>query len=131
MLDIINKSFYKIDVDKNKIEFYSNDGDKYIMEHEQDCCEQVFIEDINGDINDLLNTPILKYEEVTKRGDNTDDESSTWTFYKFATIKGYLTIRWLGISNGYYSESVDFYKHKQSFLKELRDHKLNIILDKK
>ena len=81
------------------------------MYHEQDCCEYVRVYDINGDVDDLLNSPITQVEEVTSSEDEmelNDPDSFTWTFYKFATIKGYVTIRWLGESNGYYSERVSF-----------------------
>ncbi|WP_423219682.1 DUF7448 domain-containing protein [Clostridium hydrogeniformans] len=54
---------------------------------------------------------MLKLEESTSN-ENTKDyrgaESFTWIFYKIATSKGYVTIRWHVESNCYYSESVDF-----------------------
>jgi len=37
---------------------------------------------------------------------NEYEESYTWTFYRFRTRKGSVTVRWYGSSNGYYSEDV-------------------------
>lgn len=91
--------------------FWSIFGPKFVFCHKQDCCEQVLIEDICGDINDLVNTPILLAEELISISPNKDrDESCTWTFYRFVTAKGAVTVRWYGSSNGYYSESVDLIK---------------------
>jgi hypothetical protein len=42
---------------------------------------------------------------VTQEGERKSeyDDSSTW-LYKFATVKGYVTIRWYGTSNGYQNQ---------------------------
>lgn len=88
--------------------FCTDNNEFYKMYHEQDCCESVSIEEVIGDLDDLIGSPITMAEEVIQDGDTDDYMSQTWTFYKFATNKGYVTIRWLGESNGYYSESVDF-----------------------
>ena len=101
----------EINEEEDEITFTDSEGVKYLMYHDQDCCEEVNIEDICGDINNLLNTPIVLAEEVINTDEVEDegytDYSCTWTFYKLATIKGYVTIRWYGVSNGYYSETVD------------------------
>lgn len=95
------------------LEFVCDDGLRYVMYHEQDCCEGVAVEDICGDLNDLIGSPIVKASEDTNSDEpkpNEYSESFTWTFYNIATAKGHVTIRWLGESNGFYLESVSIKK---------------------
>jgi hypothetical protein len=89
--------------------FVTTEGREFRMYHSQNCCEYVTIEDTCGELTDLIGVPILMAEKITNE-DNLPgrDDMELWTFYKFATIKGYVTIRWYGGSNGYYSVSVDF-----------------------
>lgn len=104
---IISHTFYG---DTITFEVMGLDNEQYFMHHEQDCCEYVYIEDVIGNMRDLIGYPLLMAEKMTKSGDG--DEYTEWTFYKFATIKGYVTIRWCGTSNGYYSVDVEFSKLK-------------------
>ncbi len=111
--------------------FRTTDGREFHMLHQQDCCEGVTLEDVTGNFDDLIGNPITMAEVVTYGGGDDGNwespkrvgewpedvpeleytpESYTWTFYKLATVKGYVTLRWFGESNGYYSESVDFYE---------------------
>jgi hypothetical protein len=93
--------------------FETAEGKRFVFAHDQDCCEHVYIEDVCGDLQDLVGEPLLRAEESEGLGpvefNEEDHESVTWTFYKFATRKGYVDVRWLGESNGYYSERVDLF----------------------
>lgn len=93
--------------------FTFDDGSHLRMWHDQDCCEDVSLADIVGDLADIIGAPLVMAEEVSSAARPEDapegsggDSSETWTFYKFATVKGYVTLRWCGSSNGYYSEEM-------------------------
>ena len=115
MAQMLGKTFVQVTgaVGNFDLLFETANGERFMFSHQQDCCERVDINDIVGDLQDLVGEPLLLAEEVQGETpvdfDEGDHESVTWTFYKFATRKGYVDVRWLGESNGYYSEGVDLF----------------------
>lgn len=100
------------------ITYTSECGQQFRMLHHNDCCETVYIEDVEGDINDLIGSPILVAETVQDAMQQAmnliiplpekNGQCEQWTFYRLATAKGWVVIRWYGDSNGYYSTDVSF-----------------------
>jgi hypothetical protein len=118
--ELVGKTITAIERTEDEIKFVTSEGEIFKMYHDQDCCEFVYIESVTGDLENLIGTPILKAEESESSEFPPVDEhewesdSYTWTFYKLATVKGWVDIRWYGTSNGYYSESVSFEKIKEA-----------------
>ncbi len=115
LTDLIGKVLTKIDQSFDEMRFTTDAGEVYRFYHSQNCCESVAIEDVIGNLDDLVGAPLVMAEEVTSNESPEGitmeyQDSFAWTFYKFATTKGYVTVRWYGESNGYYSVSVYFEK---------------------
>jgi len=113
---IIGKTLTSINLHGvGSLDFEFDDGSVYEMTHQQDCCESVELTEVHGILDDLIGEPIIVAECSTDDNlgpESQHDESYTWTFYKLRTRKTDVTLRWYGTSNGYYSESVDFFKIK-------------------
>lgn len=86
--------------------FVLDDGRAFKMLHHNDCCESVDLVDVCGDVADLLDAVVLDAREEMSEDQSGKYDSATWTFYIIRTQKGTVTLRWLGTSNGYYSETV-------------------------
>lgn len=108
--ELLGKTLESATANGDTLRFVTTEGITYTFLHEQDCCENVYIESIVGDLSDLVGEPILRAEEASNEDTppplDWEPESYTWTFYKFATRKGYVDVRWFGSSNGYYGEGV-------------------------
>jgi hypothetical protein len=97
--------------DSDEVLFYMHDGAIYKMYHHTDCCEHVSIAEIVGELDEgpWDQCWIVRAEESSEAAETSEEfESGTWTFYRLDTTRGCIVIRWLGRSNGYYSESVNF-----------------------
>lgn len=114
--ELIGKTLAEITgkVGDERMEFKTASGEAYAMHHIQDCCETVSVEDICGDLGDLIGVPIVEAEESSSKTrpeglEGSSSEQPEWTFYKLGAAKGRVTIRWYGESD-YYSTSVRFSK---------------------
>ena len=112
--DLKGKTIDRIEgLEKGSLEVlvFTTCGYKYSFFHIQDCCERVDLYDFDGCQEDLSGALVVSAEEVVSdcEGDlpESSDDSWTWTFYKIETNKGGVWMRWLGQSNGYYSEGID------------------------
>ena len=86
--------------------FYLDQEESIVFGHDQHCCESVNLVDFEK--QGKMEGELLYIQESSNKDNPPNDWGShTWTFYDVRTTKGLLTMRWLGTSNGYYSESVD------------------------
>lgn len=109
--DMVGKTLESVEEFGDKIIFNFNDGTAATSEHYQGCCESVDIDHIDGDVKNIVGSPILEAEEdVDPEGDPPPEypDSWTWTHQRIRTEKGEVTFHWLGQSNGYYGETPYF-----------------------
>lgn len=109
---MVGRTLVRVDgaeAQSSQVTFVTADGWTFRFAHSQECCEIVQVEEVVGDVQDLIGRPLLLAECVDSDDDERereDDPCEEWTFYKFATTEGAVTFRWLGNSNGCYSTDV-------------------------
>jgi hypothetical protein len=103
-----------VEVNKSDYLISTEEGNLYALYHPQDCCESVGLERQIGISDNIIGTPITLAEsdhptdpEWYKKGYR---DSYTWSLFVLETKKGRVELWFLGESNGYYGETVDFVK---------------------
>ena len=87
---------------------------KYMLYHEQDCCEHVRIVKVISNVNELIGEVIFAEEDAGANDpdwyDGYYNDGHTWTKYVLKTKNASLEFWFLGESNGYYNENVSIKK---------------------
>jgi len=94
-----------VDEDNNQILLTTESGREILLHHCQSCCEKVRILDTEGEWRQLLGKPLLDATHHEQQAD-TARGSETRTALTFCVDGATVISRWIGKSNGYYSESV-------------------------
>ena len=106
--DLIGETLEYVDQDPelNEILLTTKSGRRIMIYHEQDCCERVRIVDTTGNWHDLIGKVIVEADKLSYRLSDWA-ESATQTILTFRVDDATIISRWIGESNGYYSERVD------------------------
>ena len=98
-----------LEVQSETVSIFTKCNKEVYFYHQGECCEEVYLADFDCDITDFNGAIILDIEGVQNEDNPSNiDASTTWTFYKIKTDKGDIWMRWVGESNGYYSELMSF-----------------------
>ena len=109
--ELTGKTLVKIETtDYERIIFVDDTDTAYASCHQQDCCESVSVQEVIGNLDDVLNSPILEASETFDTTEKPPEHPDSWTrtYQRLRTAKGEVTFHWLGESNGYYSETPYF-----------------------
>jgi hypothetical protein len=96
-----------IDREENQILLTTRSGRRFLVYHEQDCCETVAISGQDGSFDRLIGKPIVEARDFAVDTGDDEIDSQTTTTLVFRVDDQTVISRWIGDSNGYYSESVD------------------------
>jgi hypothetical protein len=81
--------------DGDVLDFTTQSGRKFRMFHSQDCCECVRIEDVCGDLSDLIGAPIIQAEETPGRSTVWPQPRGRWSCGGLASQTGFTRSRWI------------------------------------
>lgn len=110
----INDYSYFVSNDQDAIYFELENDTLVIFKHNRECCEEVNIKDIVGNLRDLIGEPLLEAEVVINENEGTRSDRQQNTFFKFTTCKANVNVSWFGTDNGYYSTTVSMRQVERS-----------------
>lgn len=116
--ELVGKKIIDIKLELDSILFITDKGN-YQLCHIEEWSEDVVIDDICGELKDLVGETIITAKETFNYDNPKFDsftglpnDSHTWSFYHISTLKTHITIKFYGTSNGYYSETADLYEYE-------------------
>ena len=104
---LVGEILTNIDVSDDTVMMTTKSGRQIMLYHSQGCCESVSILSTDGEWRELIGKPLLIVEEEIDGSAACDYGSKTETTFTFGVDGATVINRWIGESNGYYSESVD------------------------